>query len=366
MKKYKFKSPDKDVTVIPWRSKSVEEWELQRQEIMAQDDLSIIRFGSSETGVYCGVNKYQGKFEFFRLKVGKGSPMQGSIRMLTGNYMEPHIADIFKYYHSGEDIKTQEKSVVERMKSNTPLREVYKAEYFLLNSKYPNLFSSLDYVMPKEYGCPLTGEVLETDAVIEIKNIGWSTHQSFINEGISLYYFAQVQQQMLVSGLRVAYLVTFVENSNLHVYRIDFDPEWGVSIDENAKDMAYRVLAYKNIEKALSTPLTEDEREILLQQQYELEPEVDALESTTTALKEAYYQDDSEIIYGDSEDEALCIDYIQYGALEKEAKDNKTLTKNKLLQRLKTAYKMEVESEQGTYTVKGGSKFSCTFKERKK
>lgn len=352
--------------VIPWESDSMDLWEKQRQEISGNNSLDKQLFGSSETGAICGVNKYEGKFTFFQIKVGKVVGFEGTIGTDVGNLLEPKIAEFFQYYHHGEDINTQKRAIKQRMKSGEKMREVHKANFFLTNSNYPNLYSSIDFIMPREYGCPITGEELETDAIVEIKNIGFYTHEEWKREGfISKWYYAQICQQMLVSGLKHAYLLAFVENQYLVLYKVTPTQEWFDLIVESANDMSYRILAYRNINEVLKTiPEGSEEYISLVEQRDVLEPYVGEYDESDV-IKSVYKDNDDSVIIGDEQDLEYALNYLNEHEAETEAKKGKTLNKNLLLQRMKGASKMEVVTEESIVTVSGGLRFSVKRKEIK-
>lgn len=340
-------------------------WENQRQLLSGNNSLDKQLFGSSETGAICGVNKYEGKFTFFQIKVGKVVGFEGTIGTDTGNLLEPKIAKFFKYYQHGEDINTQKRAIKQRMKSREKIREVYKANFFLTNSNYPNLFSSIDFILPKEFNCPIDGSPLETDSIIEIKNVGFNTYQEWKREGfISVYYFAQICQQMLVSGLKHAYLLAFVENQYLVLYKITPTQDWFDLIVNSADDMSYRILAYRNISEVLKTlPEGSDDYVQLIAQRDSLEPEVTAYDDPSV-IKSAYKEDDS-VMVGTEEDLTNILNYLNEHEAETSAKEGKVLTRNLLLQSMKGVTKMEVVSDGFLYTVNGGKRWGVTKKEIK-
>lgn len=354
------------VTVHPWESSDMDVWEKQRQELSGNNSLEKQLFGSSETGAICGVNKYEGKFTFFQIKVGKVVGFEGTIGTDVGNILEPIVADFFQYYDHNEDINTQKRAIKQRMKSGEKLREVHKANFFLTNSEYPNLFSSIDFIMPKEYGCPITGEDLETDSIIEIKNVGFFTNEDWKKQGfISEWYYAQILQQMLVSGLKHAYLLAFVENQYLVIYKVTPLQEWFNLIVESANDISYRILAYRNINEVLKTlPEGAQEYVDLVGQRDALEPEV-GIYDDIDVIKNVYSSKDDSVITGDEQDLEYALNYLNEHEAETEAKKGKTLNKNLLLQRMKGASKMEVVSDGSIYVISGGSRFSIKRKEIK-
>lgn len=354
-----------EVSVVAWESEEHSEWEQQRQQLSGNNSLTHQLFGSSETGAICGVNKWEGAFTFFQVKVGKVEGFEGTIGTDVGNLLEPKIAEFFMYYDHDEDINTQKRAIKRRMKLGERRREVYKANFFLTNSNYPNLFSSIDFILPKEFNCPIDGSPLETDSIIEIKNIGFNTYQEWKREGfISIYYFAQICQQMLVSGLKHAYLLAFVENQYLVLYKITPTQEWFDLIINSADDMSYRILVYRHISEVLKTlPEGSDDYVQLIAQRDSLEPEVTAYDDPSV-IKSAYKEDDS-VMVGTEEDLTNILNYLNEHEAETSAKEGKVLTRNLLLQSMKGVTKMEVASDRFLYTVNGGKRWGVTKKEIK-
>lgn len=352
---------NENVNQIPWESEDTLSWELQRQELLGNNSLEYIRIGSSEVGSACGVNKYNSQFSLFQIKVGRIEPFEGNCTTEVGKVLEPVIANMIQYWDSSEDIDTSKTALVRRMRSSDIRRTIHKANFFLTNDKYPQLLSSLDYYLPKENGCPITGEVLETDAIIEIKNIGFNSYQQWKSEGrVSDYYFAQLQQQLMVSELKHAYLFALVENQYLVCYKIEPDIGWYEFIDQTTAELSVRILKYRNIDNALyALDNRSEEYAELVAQRDDLEPETDGSQSTTDTLTDLFGDRDSgEYIDGDDGDYQMAQQYLELNEVEKDTKLQKNNVKNYFLNRMKEHRTLKVDN----ITVKRGSRFSITRK----
>ena len=352
---------NKKIKIHPWtfEEDDIKAWEKQRFDLQHNGDL--LKFGASEVAQVIGQG-YESAFKLFQIKLGKVEPKRPNLLLINGNQTEPTL---MKYARSYDINDPSEERTAENFLTKNYPRNIQKAEYFIESEDYPAILVSLDGVLFKGEQ-DFDGNIVEYDTPVELKNVTYTSFSRW-NGNVPVYYIIQMMCQMMFTGAKEMWFVALVDNRELFIRKVEADEAWFEYINDNTIDLSLRISKGREIMKELETTTDVETRQELEQMLWELEPEITSDDEDTKVLKGIYsIQDDSEIIYGDSEDEALCIDYIQYGVLEKEAKDNKTLTKNKLLQRLKTAYKMEVESEQGTYTVKGGSRFSCTFKERKK
>ena len=352
---------DKNVVIHPWDfpEGDIKAWEQMRFDL--QHGGEIMRFGASEISQVCGSNKYEGAFKLFQIKLGNIAPKKPNILMINGNETEPTL---MKYAMSYDIEDTSEETTAENFLSKNYKRKISKADYFLSHPDYPAILVSLDGVLFKGEQ-EFDGNIAEYDIPVEFKNVTYSSFSGWGGE-IPLWYYSQVQGQLAVTGAPHAWFICLVDNRMLWIRKVEADPEWMAYINDATIDLSLRISKAKIIKAQMDFESDSELRLQLQHQIYDLEPEVDALESTTDVLKELYGdKDEQEVLQGDENDLQLCSEYLEYNEQEKNYKSLKELTKNNLLNRLKTASKMEVHSEEGIYTVKSGYRFTCTFKKHK-
>lgn len=356
--KHNFKN--KKIKIHPWAfdEGDVKAWEKQRFDL--QHNGELLKFGASEVAQVVGKG-YESAFKLFQIKLGRVSPKRPNLLLIHGNNVESSIMD---YARSFDVNDPSEERTAENYLSKNFQRNIQKANYFIESEDYPAILVSLDGVLFKGEQ-DFEGNVVEYDTPVEFKNVSYSSFSRWDGQ-IPIYYMIQCFVQMAFTGSPEMWFIALVDNRELFIRKVEADEEWFEYINENTIDLSLRISKAKKIIEELDSTSDPKIREQLEQMIWELEPEVTSDEEDTKVLKEIYNsQDDSEVIYGDAEDEELCMSYIKHNDEEREAKSMKTLTKNTLLNRLKTASKMEVYSEEGIYTVKSGYRFTCTFKKHK-
>src|SRR5690606_30484637 len=129
--------------------------------------------------------------------------------------------------------------------------------------------------------------LMEFDTSVEVKNVSFSSFNSWNGE-IPPYYYVQKQSQLASTGAPYGYFVALVDNSDLHIWKVDADPEWQDYINLQTVDLSLRIGRAKDIQDQLVKDLSEEQRELLLTEFYELEPIAGAEENTTDMLKNMY------------------------------------------------------------------------------
>jgi predicted phage-related endonuclease len=142
---------------------------------------------------------------------------------------------------------------------------------------------------------------------------------------IPLQYFLQVQHYLLITGLRVGYLVVLLRGNEMRSYRIEADDEVQSGLLEAYDDLWRRVITGEA-------------------------PEVDGHEATAEALRKRYPRaDDSEKV-ADLIEVGLIDQYLAAHRAEVDAKAEKTAAKAKIEGRMGTIARLIAPGAKATWT----------------
>ena len=268
--------------------------------------------------------------------------------MINGNVLESSIIDYIKSYDLNNP---DEETTAENFLNKTFVREIDKAEFFILSDDYPYLSISLDGVLRK--GQPSLHDpnlLMSFDTFCEVKNVTYSSYKSWGDKVIPDYYMAQVQAGMMVTGAPYCYFCVFLDNRELIINKIDADEAWFNLIEEASSELSLRITKAKTIQNTLEIENDPSVREQLEQMLYDLEPNMDGLESTTDVIKDLYkgYDSETELI-GEEQEYAWADRYLQVNDELKELTTEKTFLKNSLLNFMKRSRKMTVLNITVTY-----------------
>lgn len=143
--------------------------------------------GASEVAAVLGLSKYRSAFGVYADKVlDVSDDLSGNIHIEFGNWMEPHIrAEFPKRFLKEEGIEI----------------EAIAYPYMLQHPEYEFLSVNLDgLVIHPEYGV----------GVIEIKTAGEFQAKEWLDDELPEQYYAQIQQELSITGLDYAYVVALV------------------------------------------------------------------------------------------------------------------------------------------------------------
>jgi len=170
----------------------------------------LLGFGASEISVICGVNPYQilpkmldEKCSFERKDILNES-------MLSGILAESSIVERWKYYDGTE------LGYVKNWSNNDVKRNCEAVDSYIVNTKYPWLFVSLDAKI-KGGQYHLSGIKLDKDSPLEVKTIRHWEASKWL-EGIPTMYIYQLQCQMLVTETDYAELAVLEDGVSFKVY----------------------------------------------------------------------------------------------------------------------------------------------------
>ena len=174
--------------------------------------------GGSEMAQVLGLDKYNTVVRLFHEKIGSLEQRQiDNQKMFFGRYMEDAIADIWSYYDGTAD------GYIENFKNKKVIRDCRKVNGYVVNPSYPWLFASLDRVQNIKGGINLiTGEILKTEAVLEVKTLSYWSSQMW-QDGIPISYLIQVHVYMIILETDYAEIAILKDGNDFSVEKIQRD-----------------------------------------------------------------------------------------------------------------------------------------------
>jgi putative phage-type endonuclease len=194
--------------------------------------------GSSETALALNppLHDYGSAMELFAEKTGAKNPRDfDNQNMFWGRAHEPTIAQIYQYYDGTPE------GFIENRKQGKIIREVYETSY-IVNKKYPWLFSSPDRLIAPPFLNQITGELLSKVGNCEIKTLSYHAAKKWENK-IPIYYIVQVHQQMVVMEIDYTEIVILRDGNKFEVLPIERNERLAQRIIDQTHDFWYnRVL----------------------------------------------------------------------------------------------------------------------------
>lgn len=171
--------------------------------------------GGSEMGTVLGINKYDTNVRLFHQKIGNIEvKREDNERMFWGRTNEENIARIWQYYDGTKD------GYVDNYNNGKIVRKCRSINGYITNPKYPWLFASVDRLINIEGGFNLiTGEPLETEAILECKNMSYWVSKMW-EDGMPIYHLAQIHVYMAIMETDYAEIAMLVDGGNLVVEKV--------------------------------------------------------------------------------------------------------------------------------------------------
>jgi len=160
------------------------EWHEQRRQ----------GIGASEVAVACGFGRYRTRYDLWREKTGATAPWGGNEATVWGQRNEPHILHDWADRSEAQIIATQQK---------------------FLHKRWPHLWATVDGIANT-----IDGE----HVVVEAKCT--TSRNAQLGDGgddAPPEWLAQVQVQMLLSGLERAYIAVLIDGNRSREYCVQFD-----------------------------------------------------------------------------------------------------------------------------------------------
>lgn len=177
----------KPIIICP---KNHEEW------LKARED----GIGASEVAAVIGLSPWDSPFSLWLKKTGQVPPVEETVAMHMGHLLEPVIAQLWIEHTGGKIVKASAKDIIYQ-DPGRPWRKVTP----------DRLASEID---------PETGK--KSMCLLELK----STSQDFDPEDPPIYYVAQCQYQMHVTGVHVNYLCWLTNGRYYNHSRLTYDQEF--------------------------------------------------------------------------------------------------------------------------------------------
>ena len=290
--------------------------------------------GGSEVGAILGLNPFQSSIELFYNKLGEIEPKQENIPMFMGNFLEDKVAELYQYYEKDNE------TLIKNYNSGKKINKIERVNYLLSNKDYPYLLGNIDRVQTSPEKC-----------LIEIKTISGFAMSSW-ESGIPVYFLAQIQAYLMITGLSLCKLVMLKDGRYLEVYEVRENKELQKHIAEMCTEFWKRVEGARKL-KAEGRP-------------YEsLEPEPDNSEAYANFLKDRY-KEKPVTIQGGMELYEIAQKYNDCKFRITEIELEQQGYKNKLMNALKNASKIDFGTNIGYVSwlenAKGTRIFNCKIK----
>lgn len=234
--------------------------------------------GSSETALAMSppLHDYGSAMELYHEKTGAKDPrMFDNSNMFWGRAHEPTIAQIYQYYDGTPE------GYIENQKQGKVIREVYETGY-VINKKYPWLFSSPDRLIAPPFVNQITGELLDKVGNCEIKTLSFHAAKKWENK-IPIYYIVQVHQQMIVLDIDYTEIAILRDGNKFEVLPIERNEKLAQRIIDQTYDFWYnRVVKGRDAFRESYRTKNAELKSKYLEEFYNLEPEPD----TTKAYEE--------------------------------------------------------------------------------
>lgn len=310
---------------IKWPKKiNLDQWGTLRREIEGVGNPNVVRIGASDLSVCTGTNTFKCPARLYHHLCGAHQSWFITESTASGHALEPIIAQRFEGYVP-DDL---EASLI-NFQNGFKVRKLKKADFFILNSAYPHMSASLDYVFSGKQYSPWTGSLYAPLTPIENKstNKGYFMHWK---DGITPSYYEQVQGQMLLTNTEVCVFNVLVDGVKYHVREVEADKEVQKYIVFKVNEFVERVkvgkVAYQLMQESKSQSEYEDFKALYDQ----AEPNPVAMDDNLELENELHTS--SELLKSATEeDEELMKQYLSASSQIKQLEETKTLCRIKLV-----------------------------------
>ena len=245
--------------------------------------------GGSEAAYAIGLGnpKYGSAAITFHEKIGTHPPSkEDNQRMFWGRMNEDKIAEVWQYYDNTLD------GYLENFKNQQIVRSCRNINGYITNPNYPWLFASVARLMTIKGGINfLTGEPLDTEAVLECKNVGQFASLAW-QDGVPMYFLVQVHIYMIIMETDYAELAMLIDGGTLQVEKIQRDDELCERIISKTKEFWYdkvvpgkEAKAKRDLADAQGKLQESEKWDAVIQQ---VEPDPDNTEAYTQFMNEKY------------------------------------------------------------------------------
>jgi putative phage-type endonuclease len=307
---------------------------------ISHDDFLKLRtgIGGSDAGSILGLSEYVSRYELWGIKAGLYEGLnQESSASFFGRFFESAIADLYTYW--GGDFE----SLMANHKDQKRVNEIEPDIYHYIDDENPFLQCSPDRIILSNYKHKGQG-------VLEVKTILGFVADKY-EAGIPPMYYAQMQHNMMVTGLGWGDFVILKDGRNFDVFHIERNDDFIADLKKREIDFWARVIKTREA--------------VARNESYEAyEPEIDGTEAFAHFLKRQY-QGKEETIYATPEDKANAETYDICNKQIKEIEKKKQLAQNSLMFKMKDATVMIIDDfSKITYRpdVRGTRRFVLKYK----
>ena len=336
------------ISKIKWDNSSHAGWLAQRKEMEGFGSIETVRIGASDVSVITGTNKWKCKRRLFYHLIGLHSTEWRTAKSIGGHMLEGVIAS------NWESWTPDEEQFLLNLEQGKKERVTKKADFFLLNSKHPNLFVSIDRLHDGEVYSPFTGLQYGELTPIELKSTESHYYKEWPN-GITAGYNDQVQTQMMISDSEVAVFCVLVNGFYFHVREVEYDALIAEKIDHDVREFSTLCVAGKQIMELMSEAKSKDEKEEYMAMLQDIEPEALELEDEQALNKEMNPVSDGEII-GNEKDFIYLEQYQQASDKIKALEADKQLAKNKITTLMKDVEVIKYKAGRVTWRREEGKR----------
>lgn len=282
--------------------------------------------GGSEIGTVLGVNPWKSATQLFFEKLGlfqeEGT---GNMRMFMGNYMEAHIADLWKYWDGSEE------SVIQNHNNKRQVRKCSAATQTIWLAEHPYLIANIDRRIDSVPGRAAKG-------VLECKTINGFYAQQWA-AGIPASYLYQIQQYMLVTGYEYSEIALLQDGNSLSVISFDADKLAHELILESATAFWQRII---DARPAALEYLKEEEKQNpdraklagLMHEVEKFEPKPDGSPAYEEFMRKRYTTDGGGLKLATHEDLRIARHYNEINRQKKVLEEQRQEAANELMRRI--------------------------------
>jgi hypothetical protein len=221
------------------------------------------------------------------------------------------------------------------------LRKTKKADFFLMNDEYPQLFVSVDRLHDGQTFSPFTGQEYAELTPIELKTTERDYYKLW-EDGITQPYKEQVMAQMMATATEVAVFNVLVNGVYFHTREVEFDKVLSQFIDHETRQFAQLCIAGKQIVDLINSAKSKEEKEEYQAMLEDITPDATELDDEQNLNKELFSKSDGSI-RGSESDFKFLLDYQDAHDKIKGLEELKQLSKNKITTLMKDAEEMLFE-----------------------
>lgn len=287
--------------------------------------------GASETATACegGYDEYGVRAKLWGEKIGMTFKEIKSKFTFWGLELEQNVANAWQYYDGSQE------GYIDNRYAGEKIREYKELNCYAVNIKYPYLSASFDFLVPEGQVEPFHGEIIDFSYPLEIKTISIAAAEKY-ELGLPVRYVFQVHQQMLIWEVNYAEIAVLKAGLDFEVFPFTANENLTEKILKETRQFWDKVEQGRLIQQEVELCSDEKDREIMLAQLDEIEPEPESNKGYEDFWKDKYKETNKKsYITGGEEEWQVALNYKLVTDKEKELKEEKQLYKNQLLRILK-------------------------------